>query len=151
MKSAVILASFRTALLMILVQAGSATANECGVNKIEVIVGGKTDIVKSEDHKTLNCVIFSVNDPAKTRSVKLPNLVQSLKDEKSVNNLVLKVNLNEKSRYDDRNNILNSELNKAMTQKADLLRKKLDGQSFDEFQLSRIEADISALLREISR
>ena len=151
MKATVIHAVCRSAVLTISVYAGSATANECGVNKIEVIVGGKTDIVKSEDQKTLNCVIFSVNDPAKTRSAKFPNLVQPLKDEKSVNNLALKVNLNEKSRNDDRNNILNSELNKAMTQKADLLKKKLNGQPVDEFQLSRIEADISALLREISR
>lgn len=154
MKAAVSLAAFRTALLMILiisVYAGSAAANECGVNKIEVIVGGKTDIVKSEDQKTLNCVIFSVNDSAKTKATELPKLVKSLKDQKSVNNPAVKINSSDKDRAADRNNILNSELSKATAQKTDLLKKKLNGQPVDEFQLSRIEADISALQREISR
>ncbi|MEN9983514.1 MAG: hypothetical protein RI918_1483, partial [Pseudomonadota bacterium] len=33
----------------------------------------------------------------------------------------------------------------------DLLKKKVDGQSVDELQFNRIEADIGALQREIAR
>lgn len=151
MKAAVGLVVFRTALLMILVQAGSAAANECGVNNIEVIVGGKANIEKSEDQKTLKCVIFFVNDSVKTKSAQVLKFDKSVQHHKSVNNPAFKISLSDKNSNTDRNNILNSELNKATAQKTDLLKKKLNGQPVDEFQLIRIEADINALLREISR
>ena len=154
MKAAVSLAVFRTALLMILiisVYAGSAAANECGVNKIEVIVGGKAGNVKVQDEQISKCFISTFTDPVKSKSAHLLKLDKSLKPDRSINNLAVKVNLYDTNRSADRSNILNSELLKAISQKNDLLKKKVDGQSVDELQFNRIEADIGALQREIAR
>jgi hypothetical protein len=151
MKAIAILYVFRSAIVMTLLLPVTAMANECGVNKIEVIVGGKIDIDKSENQQTLKCMIFTVNDSATTKTSQSPKIDNSSKQVKSISNVALKVNLYEKDRNADRKNILNSELSIATTQKTDLLKKKLKGEPVDDLQLSRIEADISALQRELSR
>ncbi len=127
------------------------TNNECGLNKIEVIVGGKAGNAKVQDEQISKCFISTFTDPIKSKSAHLLKLDKSLKPDRSINNLAVKVNLYDTNRSADRNNILNSELLKAISQKNDLLKKKVDGQSVDELQFNRIEADIGALQREIAR
>ena len=123
--------------------------NQCGLDNIQVIVGGKVGNLKVSNEQNSKCIIYSVSDSKKPR--------QMLKLDKSANvtasqrNNAIVINLNDPATVKDRNFILQSELKKAVLLKDELLNKKKSGIIIDDLQLNRLDADIVAIKNEISR
>lgn len=125
--------------------------NDCESSNVEIIVGGKVGIENAQSEENKKCFISTIAVANSTKSTRSLKLDKSVMQDKNANSLAVKVNLQDSNRIADRNNILNSELLKAIAQKNELLNKKINGQAIDELRLIRIEADISALQREIAR
>jgi hypothetical protein len=125
--------------------------NECGMNNIEVIVGGKVEIKKIEAEQNSKCFIYAINDSVKTERAQLTKRYRPISAPASQRNNFAKINFNDPSVVKDRDLILQSELRKAVLLKDELEMKKKNGILVDDLQLTRLIADIAAIKNEISR
>lgn len=124
----------------------------CADASTEYIIGGQSlQNDKSAVQINSKCFISAVTDAARLKKSKAFKFDKSVKLDRDVNNVAIKVNLYDKKTVEDRNFILNAELRKAILLKEELSKNKSNGKSVDELQLSRIDADITALKNELSR
>lgn len=132
--------------------ANAQTMQACTDNSTQYIIGGKSILdEKTSSQKDSKCFISLVDDISKFKTSKTLKLDKTLKTNRDVSNVAIKVNLYDKKTVEDRNFILNTELRNAIVIKEDLSKKKSNGQPVDEAQLSRLDADITALKNELSR
>ena len=128
------------------------TTQPCLDTKTQYIIGGQPileDAAKLQ--KNSKCFISEVDNEVKSKTIKSLKIDRTIKLDRAISPVAIKVNLYDKKTVEDRNYILNAELRKATSLKEELSKKKSNGQSVDEAQLSRLDADITALKNELSR
>lgn len=130
-------------------------AQSCADTNTQYIIGG---INKVDDKAALavpqndsKCFISEVDTLAKSNTTKTLKIDKTIKLDRAISPVAIKVNLYDKKTVEDRNFILNAELRKAILLKEDLSNKKSNGQAVDASQLSRLDADITAIKNELSR
>jgi hypothetical protein len=122
-------------------------STSCNSSNIELLIGGKLEV-----NTTQSCFITVIKDISSTQKNHAFKLDKKLALNQPVSNASLKINLYDQSKMQDRAFILNTELTKAVLNKERLLdQKKMGTTKIDELQLNRLEEDISALRRELSR
>ena len=128
------------------------TTLPCLDTKTQYIIGGQLiseDVAKQQ--KNSKCFISEVDSLVKSKMNRSLKIDSTIKLDRTISPVAIKVNLYDKKTVEDRNYILNVELRKANSLKEELSKKKSNGQSVDEAQLSRLDADITALKNELSR
>lgn len=127
-------------------------AQSCADANTQYIIGGKNAVDdKAPTENNSKCFISEISDVSKSSNVRALKIDKTIKINRDISPVALKINLYDKKTVEDRTFILNNELRKALLLKEELSKKKSNGQSVDELQLSRLDADITALKNELSR
>lgn len=135
-----------------LANVSAETTQSCLDKTTQYIIGGQPvaeNVVKLE--KKSKCFISEIDSTAKSKTVKSLKIDKTIKLDRDISHVAIKVNLYDKKTVEDRNLILNSELRKAILLKEELLKKKSSGHSVGEVELNRLDGDIAALRNELSR
>ncbi len=131
------------------------SAQTCFDTNTQYIIGGINKVedraVSAVPHSDSKCFISEVDSVAKSKTLRTLKIDKTIKLDRNISPVAIKVNLYDKKTVEDRNFILNAELRKAISLKEDLSKKKSNGQAVDESQLSRLDADITAIKNELSR
>lgn len=130
-------------------------AQSCADTNTQYIIGGINKVddiaVSAVPQNNSKCFISEIDAVPKSNTTKALKIDKTIKLDRAVSPVAIKVNLYDKKTVEDRNFILNAELRKAILLKEDLSKKKSNGQAVDESQLGRLDADITAIKNELSR